>query len=60
MHESELVCHGQADAIATLIRRKLTRTAAPSFSSFSRIAPQVASANSVWARPMRRNAQSST
>src|SRR3954462_15973800 len=33
-------CHGQADAMAILIRRTLTRTNAPSFSSFSRIVPQ--------------------
>ena len=47
-------CHGQADAIAILIRRTLTQTKAPSFSSFSRIVPQVASANWVNAGPMRR------
>ena len=38
-------CHGQADAMAILIRRTLTRTRAPIFSSFSRMVPQVASAN---------------
>ena len=37
-----------------MIRRTLTRTNAPSFSSFSRIVPQVASANCVCASPMRR------
>ena len=43
-------CHGQADAIAILIRRTLTRTSAPNFSSFRRMVPQVASANCVCAR----------
>ena len=47
-------CHGQAEAIATLMRRTLMRTRAPSFSSFSRMVPQVASANWVCASPMRR------
>ena len=58
--EFELARHGQAEAMAILIRRTLTRTKAPSFSSFSRIVPQVASANCVCANPMRRRAQSST
>jgi hypothetical protein len=52
--------HGQADAIATLIRRTLTRTRAPSFSSFSRMVPQVASANCVCASPMRRKPHNNT
>lgn len=41
-------------------RRTLTRTRAPILSSFCRMAAQVAAANPVWARPMRRSAQSST
>ena len=53
-------CQGQADAIASLIRRTLMRTSAPSFSSFSRIVPQVAVANCVCARPIRRNPHNST
>jgi hypothetical protein len=46
--------------MAILIRRTLTRTSAPNFSSFKRMVPQVASANCVWANPMRRKAQSKT
>jgi len=46
--------------MAILMRRTEMRTKAPSFSNFSRIVPQVASANYVCARPMRRRAQSST
>ena len=46
--------HGQAEAIAILIRRTLTWTSAPIFNSFSRIVPQVASANCVWASTSRR------
>ena len=38
---------GQPDAIATLIRRTLTRTRAPILSSLRRIVPQVALANCV-------------
>src|SRR5271167_4011658 len=38
---------GHADAIATLMRRTLTRTRAPIFSSFRRMVPQVALANGV-------------
>ncbi len=39
--------NGQADAIASLIRRTLMRTWAPIFSSLRRMVPQVASANCV-------------
>jgi len=46
--------------MANLMRRMLTRTSAPSLSNLSRMVPQVASANAVPARPMRRNAQIST
>src|SRR4029077_17608819 len=49
---------GHADAIATLMRRALTRTRAPIFSSFRRMVPQVALANGVWCRAMRRKAHS--
>src|SRR5580704_923744 len=38
---------GHADAIATLMRRTLTRTRAPILSSFRRMVPQVALANGV-------------
>src|SRR5947209_4844062 len=38
---------GQPDAIATLIRRTLTRTRAPILSSLRRMVPQVALANCV-------------
>src|SRR5579863_739504 len=41
------------------MRRTLMRTSAPSFTSLSRMVPQVASANWVCAKPMRRSAQSS-
>src|SRR5450432_116459 len=51
---------GQADAIAILMRRTLTRTIAPILSSLRRIVPQVALAKSVSCSPIRRNAQSST
>src|SRR5271157_2269491 len=34
-------CDGQAEAMAILIRRTLTRTSAPNFSSFNRMVPQV-------------------
>ena len=44
----------------TMIRRTLTRTSAPIFSSFSRIVPQVAVANWVCGSPIRRSAQTST
>ena len=47
-------CQGQAEAMANLMRRTLTRTRAPSFSSLRRMVPQVASANCVCAKPMRR------
>jgi len=33
-------CHGHVEVTATLIRRTLMRTKAPSFSSLSRIVPQ--------------------
>ena len=46
--------------MAILIRRTLIRIKARSFSSFSLMVPQAASANWVCARPMRREAQSST
>src|SRR4249920_810686 len=51
---------GHADAIATLMRRALTRTRAPILSSLRRIVPQVALANGVWCRAIRRKAHSST
>src|SRR3954470_21720103 len=53
-------CWGQAEAIATWIRRTLTLTSAPIFSSVRRMLPQLARANWVKARPIRRSAQSST
>jgi len=49
-----------AEAMATLMRRTERRTWAPIFRSARRSVPQVASANWVWARPMRRRAQSRT
>jgi hypothetical protein len=52
--------YGQAEAIATLIRRTLIRTNAPILSSLSRFVPRVAAANCVSAKPMRRNAHSIT
>jgi hypothetical protein len=52
--------YGQAEAIATWIRRTLIFTSAPILSSFSRMLPQLARANWVKASPMRRSAQSST
>jgi hypothetical protein len=45
---------GQAEAMAKRMRRTLIVTSAPILRSFSRIVPQVASANWVWASPMRR------
>ncbi len=51
---------GQAEAIATFTRRALIRTRAPILRSLRRIVPQVASANWVWRKPRRRNAQSRT
>ncbi len=51
---------GQAEAMATLIRRALTVTRAPILRSFSRIEPQVASANWVCASPIRRTASTRT
>ena len=51
---------GQADDIATLMRRTLIRTSAPIFNSLRRLVPQVESANCECARPMRRKAHSST
>jgi len=50
-------CAGQADAIATLIRRTLFVTSTPIFNSVNRIAPQVTYANSVSGRAIRRSAQ---
>src|SRR5208337_232898 len=50
---------GQAEAMANLMRRALTRTSAPILSSLSRMVPQVASANTVSARPIRRSAHMS-
>ena len=52
--------YGQPEAMATVMRRTLIRTRAPIFSSLRRMLPQVASANWVWAKPMRRSAQSRT
>ncbi len=46
--------------MATATRRTLIFTSAPIFNSFSRIVPQVASANWVCASPIRRSAHSST
>jgi hypothetical protein len=40
--------------VATLMRRTLTRTRAPILSSLRRMVPQVALANGVWCRAMRR------
>jgi hypothetical protein len=54
------VRYGQAEARATLIRRTETVTRAPSWRSFKRIVPQVASWSWVWRNPMRRKASSST
>jgi hypothetical protein len=54
------VRYGQAEVIATLIRRTETVTRAPSVRSFQRIVPHVASWHWVWRTPMRRNASSST
>src|SRR4051812_45188987 len=51
---------GQLEAIATRMRRTLRVTRAPIFRSFRRIVPQVAAANSVPAKPMRRSAVTST
>src|SRR5512134_819129 len=51
---------GQAEAMAILMRRTETVTRAPSLSSFKRMVPQVACANSVCGRPIRRNASSRT
>src|SRR4029453_13431136 len=51
---------GHAEAIATLMRRTLTRTRAPILSSLRRMLPQVAFANGVCCNPMRRKAQMST
>ena len=44
---------GCAEAMASLTRRTLILTSAPTFSRASRMVPQVASANRVWAKPMR-------
>ena len=52
--------YGNADAIATLIRRTLIRTWAPILNSARRSVPAAASANWVWRRPIRRSAASST
>src|SRR5438552_7187451 len=51
---------GQAEAMASLMRRTEMRTSAPIFKNLSLMVPQVASAKAVSARPMRRNAQIST
>ena len=51
---------GCAEAMASLMRRTDRRTWAPILSSARRSVPQVASANWVWRRPMRRSAQSRT
>ena len=50
---------GQADAMAILTRRTLMRTSAPILSSLRRMVPQVACANAVSCRPIRRRAHSS-
>ena len=52
--------YGQAEAMAILIRRTLRRTWAPIFKSLSRMVPQVAAANWVCRRPIRRSASSRT
>src|SRR6195952_1108200 len=49
--------YGQAEAIATWIRRTLIFTSAPILSSFSRMLPQLARANWVKASPMRRSTE---
>jgi len=49
-------CAGQADAMATLIRRTRFVTSAPICNCFSRIVPQVACSNSVSASAIRRSA----
>ena len=46
--------------MATVTRRTLSLTKAPIFSSLSRIVPQVARANWVNGKPIRRNALSKT
>ena len=51
---------GCAEAMAILMRRTDRRPWAPILRSARRSVPQVASANRVWARPMRRKAQSRT
>src|SRR5450755_3736272 len=48
---------GQAEAMAIRTRRTEMRISAPIFRSLSLMVPQVASAKTVLARPMRRNAQ---
>ena len=53
-------CQGRAEAMATFTRRTLRRTCASIFSSLRRMVPQLASANCVCLRPIRRRAHSST
>ena len=50
----------KAEAMASWMRRQLMRTKAPILSSRRRIVPQVAAANWVCWRPIRRKAQSRT
>ena len=54
------VAQKQAEAMAILMRLTLTRTSAPILNSLRRMVPQVAWANGVCLRAMRRNAQTST
>src|ERR1700730_11249057 len=58
--QPQALAAGHADAIATLMRRTLTRTRAPILSSLRRMVPQVDFANGVCCNPMRRKAHSST
>lgn len=58
--EAPFAADGQAEAKAILTRRALIFTDAPIFKNFSRIVPQVAAANCVWARPIRRSAHKRT
>ena len=50
----------KAEGMASLMRRTLVRTRAPILSSLRRMVPQVARANWVCTRAMRRSAQTST
>ncbi len=53
-------CQGQAEAMANLMRRTLTLTRAPIFSSFSRMVAQVACVRIPIYPPMHSNAKPPT